>query len=397
MAARLRPDLNPVEMVWNHSKYSDLANFIPEDVDDLHQAVTTSLGKMRTQTSLLRSFFQYAGLELCCSFYSTKFNKLMVLESNLTKSSSSYPFIYLLGDVTLYPYLNFASEVLKVFKLLFKYYIKGHDAKMNKIACITGDVHHYIGDPNSEEKAWGRIEYRCAKEYSEVLESLGARGTLFVTGKCVDEHPDVFKEISKIEGIELGGHTYHALRFSPFLSSLEVRGVNFGALHHYIFYLLCGSFYGPRFYQKSDILKTIEAFKKIGVRIRSWRTHCYSGNSITFSILDELGFVAVSDRKGEEFNVSKEIGNLYQITVTGPTDGVVKPQSDNLEYRRKFWKFLARQIKKEKSMVLQLHPKRQKMLDEFNNLRKVITTLQKEGYELLTISEVIKRYINEEI
>ena len=58
------PDLNPVEMVWNHSKYSDLANFIPEDVDDLHQAVTTSLGKMRTQTSLLRSFFQYAGLEL---------------------------------------------------------------------------------------------------------------------------------------------------------------------------------------------------------------------------------------------------------------------------------------------------------------------------------------------
>lgn len=58
------PDLNPVEMVWNHSKYSDLANFIPEDVEDLHQAVTTSLGKMRTQTSLLRSFFQYAGLEL---------------------------------------------------------------------------------------------------------------------------------------------------------------------------------------------------------------------------------------------------------------------------------------------------------------------------------------------
>jgi len=58
------PDLNPVEMVWNHSKYSDLSNFIPEDVDDLHQAVTTSLGKMRTQTSLLRSFFQYAGLEL---------------------------------------------------------------------------------------------------------------------------------------------------------------------------------------------------------------------------------------------------------------------------------------------------------------------------------------------
>lgn len=58
------PDLNPTEMVWNHSKYGDLANFIPDDVDDLSRAVTTSLKNTRTQTQLLRSFFQYAGLEL---------------------------------------------------------------------------------------------------------------------------------------------------------------------------------------------------------------------------------------------------------------------------------------------------------------------------------------------
>jgi hypothetical protein len=58
------PDLNPVEMVWNHSKYGDLANFIPEDVDDLHQAVTTSLTNTRPQTHLMRSFFRHAGLEL---------------------------------------------------------------------------------------------------------------------------------------------------------------------------------------------------------------------------------------------------------------------------------------------------------------------------------------------
>lgn len=29
------PELDPVEAVWNHTKYSDLANFIPDDVDDL--------------------------------------------------------------------------------------------------------------------------------------------------------------------------------------------------------------------------------------------------------------------------------------------------------------------------------------------------------------------------
>lgn len=37
------PDLNPVGLVWNRAKYSDMANFIPEDVHDLHQVITTSL------------------------------------------------------------------------------------------------------------------------------------------------------------------------------------------------------------------------------------------------------------------------------------------------------------------------------------------------------------------
>jgi hypothetical protein len=57
-------ELNPVEMVWNHTKYTDLANFIPQDVHDLHQAVTASLDNTRTQQDLIRSFFQHATLEL---------------------------------------------------------------------------------------------------------------------------------------------------------------------------------------------------------------------------------------------------------------------------------------------------------------------------------------------
>lgn len=58
------PELNPVEMVWNHSKYGDLANFIPEDVEDLHRAVTTSLEELRKHEPLLRSCLRYAGAEL---------------------------------------------------------------------------------------------------------------------------------------------------------------------------------------------------------------------------------------------------------------------------------------------------------------------------------------------
>ena len=58
------PDLNPDEQVWARTKYGDLANFIPEDVTDLRQAVEDSLQRTRTQQSLLRSFFKHAELKL---------------------------------------------------------------------------------------------------------------------------------------------------------------------------------------------------------------------------------------------------------------------------------------------------------------------------------------------
>lgn len=58
------PDLNPVEMVWNHSKYADLANFLPDDLNHLEGAVRASVGAMRQQGSRLRACFAYARLEL---------------------------------------------------------------------------------------------------------------------------------------------------------------------------------------------------------------------------------------------------------------------------------------------------------------------------------------------
>ena len=58
------PELNPAEQVWNHSKYSDLANLSPEDIDELYQLVRSSISRARNQTHLLRSFFQTAGLAL---------------------------------------------------------------------------------------------------------------------------------------------------------------------------------------------------------------------------------------------------------------------------------------------------------------------------------------------
>jgi transposase len=58
------PELNPDEQVWRHTKYADLANFIPEDIHDLRYAVRWSLRSTRRQHDLLRSFFEHAKLKL---------------------------------------------------------------------------------------------------------------------------------------------------------------------------------------------------------------------------------------------------------------------------------------------------------------------------------------------
>lgn len=58
------PDLNPVERVWNHTKYADLANYIPGDLLDLEVECEMSIQKTRERPELLRSFFHSAELKI---------------------------------------------------------------------------------------------------------------------------------------------------------------------------------------------------------------------------------------------------------------------------------------------------------------------------------------------
>lgn len=58
------PDLNPVEALWSHAKYTALANFVPDDVAHLEDAVIEAVGDTHFNQPLLRSFFQTARLKL---------------------------------------------------------------------------------------------------------------------------------------------------------------------------------------------------------------------------------------------------------------------------------------------------------------------------------------------
>lgn len=58
------PELNPVEPRWSHTKYSQLANFVPDDTPQLKQSVRSALKRQTSDHPLKRSFFRAARLNL---------------------------------------------------------------------------------------------------------------------------------------------------------------------------------------------------------------------------------------------------------------------------------------------------------------------------------------------
>jgi transposase len=58
------PELNPVESRWSHTKYSQLANFVPDDTPQLKRSVCSALKKQLREHQLKRSFFKSARLNL---------------------------------------------------------------------------------------------------------------------------------------------------------------------------------------------------------------------------------------------------------------------------------------------------------------------------------------------
>lgn len=58
------PELNPVEYAWSTTKHSDLANFVPDDIQHLYNLMGESLDKHNLNYSRLKGFFRHAGLKL---------------------------------------------------------------------------------------------------------------------------------------------------------------------------------------------------------------------------------------------------------------------------------------------------------------------------------------------
>jgi transposase len=59
----VHPSPNPVEAVWSHTKYRDLANHAPDSFRDLEQSFLSSMVKTKDQRHLLFAIFKTAGLK----------------------------------------------------------------------------------------------------------------------------------------------------------------------------------------------------------------------------------------------------------------------------------------------------------------------------------------------
>lgn len=58
------PQINPVEWVWSHTKHGRMANYCADSFDALGDRMAATLLETRREPSILRSFFQGAGLTL---------------------------------------------------------------------------------------------------------------------------------------------------------------------------------------------------------------------------------------------------------------------------------------------------------------------------------------------
>jgi transposase len=58
------PELNPVEYLWSHLKWSELCNFVPKDADDLDKTIHPTLKKSSKKQRLLLGFWKGAELQM---------------------------------------------------------------------------------------------------------------------------------------------------------------------------------------------------------------------------------------------------------------------------------------------------------------------------------------------
>lgn len=245
--------------------------------------------------------------------------------------------------------------------------------------CLTADVHHPMG--TAEQNSLPGRELDAATEYVDILRSYDLSATLFVTGKCFEY--ETTGEITDRTDVEIGGHTWNALR-PPLL--------------HSVFGKLFESQYGPRLYQKWDIRRTIRTIESnVGTPVRSWRTHSYASSESTYALLADNGIRVASEYTApSELTPRRDSGGVWHLPVNVPPDhshivhGNVTPEEherigwdgtdfgtelyDSDEWLRRIEEGV-READDSDVVTILAHPGCQQLIDDFETFERLCSVL----------------------
>lgn len=136
--------------------------------------------------------------------------------------------------------------------------------------CLTGDVHH-SAMKNIDLQYCHGTEIDAARKMADISESYGLTLTLFFTGLCAKEAPDLLSKIGDMKHVEVGGHNYFAFRPKRVF-----------LLYQRLFDLANG----PYWFQSWEVRKTVRTLEQVCDRpVVSWRNHAYRHDRNTKKIL----------------------------------------------------------------------------------------------------------------
>lgn len=149
-------------------------------------------------------------------------------------------------------------------------------------------------------------EVDCSVKYAQLAAEYRLPVTLFVSGNVLKSELSTFKTLAEMDNVEIGGHTYNA--FQP-------------SWLHLSFQSIYGSYYGPRFYQKRDIQKTLDLLNQHTQHpVRSWRTHGYRSDPTTLDLLPQFGINVISDVTDADAVIEPVNRQLVSLPINIPPD-----------------------------------------------------------------------------
>lgn len=264
--------------------------------------------------------------------------------------------------------------------------------------CLTGDIHHRMRGAKNQE-CFSEQEMELGYKYQQIANSYGLKVTFFLTGKVVrEEESSVIDKMFNLGNLEVGGHTYSALR---------------PRLLHSFFRLATGTVYGPKFYQKFDIERTIGALRtKINQPVASWRTHGYSSDRKTLDLLGKSDIrVITDDVNPNKMRPEKVRNNLFSLPINvipdhehlyhgdrtrSQVDGEIDTNKEegfpSISYSiSKYFEVVKSQIeriqKNDGLATILLHPSCMKVADNFVEFGKFCKWLDSKGYKTIYASE----------